>query len=310
MSKKSFLERVARMYYILGYNQQEISEQLEVGRSSVARFLQEARDAGIIQFRISSDLESWRCEALESGILHSTGIRDCVVLRSEERSGSSFETLTSTYLNSILPSHGSVGLGWGRTLYGVGTQMHLCDARPDLKLIQLSGGLGSKEELIPATSVVQQWSSALQGKPLFLPAPAVVATPESKLGFLAAPSIQDVLEQSRHIHVALVGIGHSGPDSTILTAELAPGFERELAASDLVGDIAFHFYNSKGEFTCHGLSERVIGISPEQFLEVDVRVGIAYGLRKVEAIKGALSGGLINILVTTEETARALIEEL
>lgn len=307
-SKRSFLERVARMYYILGYNQQEISEQLDVGRSSVARFLQEARDEGIVQFRITSDLESWRCESLESALLQRTGLKDCVVLRTDDRSGFSFETLASMYLNSVLPTHGSVGLGWGKTLYSIGTQMHMCDARPDVKIIQLSGGLGAKEELVPATSVVQQWTRALHGKSLYLPAPAIVSTVESKNGFLTDPSILEIMEAAKHVNVTIVGIGHNGEDATVISANLAPELHAELTSSDLVGDIAFHFFDGKGVFRCPSLSERVIGITPEDFLQVELRIGVAHGQRKVKAIDAALRGELVNILMTTEETAKQLLQ--
>ncbi|CAM3420479.1 sugar-binding transcriptional regulator [Marinicrinis lubricantis] len=307
VSKRSFLERVARMYYILGYNQQEISEQLDVGRSSVARFLSEAREEGIVQFRISSDLESWRCASLESEILKTSHLKDCVVLRSDDRSGYSFETLASTYLNSVLPTHGAVGLGWGRTLYSIGTQMHLCDPRPDVKLIQLSGGLGAKEELVPATSVIQQWSRALHGKSLFLPAPAVVSTLESKNRFLDDPSILEIIEEAKQVNAAVVGIGHTGTDATIISANLAPDLHDELASSRLAGDITFHFYDQNGHFACEQLSERVIGITPADFLRIELRIGIAHGLEKARAIRAAVHGRLVNILITTEETAKELL---
>ncbi|MBN2982451.1 MULTISPECIES: sugar-binding transcriptional regulator [Cohnella] len=308
LSKRSFLERVARMYYILGYNQQEISEQLNVGRSSVARFLQEARDQGVVQFRISSDFESWRCESLESELVGAAGLKDCVVLRSDERAGFSFEALASSYLNSVLPDRGSVGLGWGRTLYAVGTHMHSCDARPDLKLIQLSGGLGAKEELVPATSVVQQWSRALHGKALLLPAPAIVSAMESKVRFLDDPSVREIMEETKRVNAAIVGIGHIGSDATIISANLAADLHPELMSSGLAGDIAFHFFDRNGVFSAYErLSERVIGITPEDFLNIELRIGIAHGLQKVQAIRGALLGGLIGILITTEETAKHLL---
>ncbi len=306
-SKRQFLERIARMYYILGYSQQEISEQLSIGRSSVARFLQEAKDAGIVEFRIASDLESWRCASIESVLKKRFRMKDCVVLRTDERAGYSFEALAGMYLNSVLPVRGSIGLGWGRTLYAIGTQLHQCDPRPDLKLVQLSGGLGAKEDLVPATSVVQQWSRALHGKAMFLPAPAVVASVDRKNGFLADPSIREMLEETKQANAVIVGIGHTGADASIVSANLAPDMNETLTTSDFVGDIAFHFFDRNGTFGCKALSERVIGITPSDFLEVELRVGVAHGIRKAEAIRGALHGELVNVVITTEETAKHLL---
>lgn len=295
------------MYYILGYNQQEISEQLDVGRSSVARFLNEAREQGVVQFFVSSDFESWRNHALETKILNETHLKECVVFKSNP-SGNSFETMAGMYLNTVLPSTGSVGLGWGRTMHAVGSQMHSCDARPELNIVQLSGGWGAKEELVPATSNVQLWSTALHAKPLYLPAPAIVASPESKQGFLGDSSIQEVLDRIKHLKVAVVGIGHTGPDATIHYSNLAPDLNQSFLASSSVGDVIFHFYDENGRFSYPSLSDRVIGATVEDFMNIDLRIGIAKGEEKKEAIMGALRGELVHVLITTEDTAKQLLD--
>ncbi|CAG7645933.1 Deoxyribonucleoside regulator [Paenibacillus solanacearum] len=306
-SKDSFLERIARMYYVLGMNQQEISEQLNIGRSSVARFLNEARERGIIQFQIRSDLENSRHTALEKQLAKQYGLKDCVVFRSDD-SPNAFETLASQYLNSVLPTHGSIGLGWGRTLYSIGTQMHLCDPRPGLKVVQLSGGSGAKEELVPAASVIQVWAHALRGKPYLFPAPAIARTEESKLGFLNDPSIQEIVEAIRKVSVAVIGIGHTGEDASIISSGLVPGLDSATLSATSVGDVIFHFYDDQGTFSNPALSERVVGVSPEDYLNIELRIGVAYGTGKTRAIKGALNGRLLHVLMTTEETASTLLD--
>lgn len=308
MSKWSFLERIARMYYVLGMNQQQICEQLGIGRSSVARFLIEAREKGVVQFQIRSDLERWRCRSLEREIAQSARLKDCVVFKSDARSGNSFEVLTSQYLNSVLPSNGSIGLGWGKTLYAVGAQMHLCDSRPGLKVVQLSGGAGAKEELVPATSVVQLWAQALRGKPYFLPAPAIASTVEAKKGFLSDPSIQEIMNEVKKVTVAVVGIGHTADNATIISSNLAPDLTSEKLSARCVGDVIFHFFDRDGKFSYRSLSDRVVGASPEDFLNIELRIGVAYGSDKTQAIAGALEGRLLHVLITTEETAEALLK--
>lgn len=307
ISKDSFLERVARMYYMLNMNQQEISDQLGIGRSSVARFLSEARDRGIIQFHIRSDLENSRCTALEQRISGKYNLKDCVVFRKEE-SANSYETLASQYLNSVLPTHGTIGLGWGRTLYEIGTQMHLCDSRPDLKIVQLSGGSGAKEELIPAASVIQLWAQALRGRPLLFPAPAVAASEESKNNFLTDPSIQDIVQEISNVSAAVVGIGGTGEDATIISSGLVRGLDSGMLSSASVGDVIFHFFNEEGKFSNKDLSDRIVGASPEDFLRIGMRIGTAHGVGKTKSILGALNGGLVHVLITSEETAESLLE--
>ena len=52
----------------------------------------------------------------------------------------------------------------------------------------------------------------------------------------------------------------------------------------------------------------MIGISKQQIKKIPVRVGISYGKDKVEAIKGAIKGEMINVLVTDATTAEKLME--
>jgi deoxyribonucleoside regulator len=310
MAKRRFLEQIARMYYILDLNQQQIAEQLGIGRSSVARFLNEAREMGVVHFQIDSDPDSHRCRLLERELLNKTSLKDCVVFQSENGAGDSFDALVSQYLNSVLPLTGTIGLGWGKTLYAVGSQMHLCDPRPHLKVLQLSGGSGTKEEYVPATSVVQLWTQALRAKPCYLPAPAVASTAESRRRFLEDPSIRAVMEELKQVMVAIVGIGHTGEDASILTSQLIPGLTSETLSACSVGDVILHFYDEQGRFSFDALSERVIGASREDFLRIHLRIGIAYGKNKIRAIAGALKGDLVHILITTEATAQALVRAM
>ena len=57
------------------------------------------------------------------------------------------------------------------------------------------------------------------------------------------------------------------------------------------------------------LDERVIGMSLEQLRHAKRTVGIAGGKRKLAAIRGALRGKWINVLITDRATAEGLLME-
>jgi len=52
----------------------------------------------------------------------------------------------------------------------------------------------------------------------------------------------------------------------------------------------------------------VIGISIEGLKQIDTVVGIAGGDEKVNVIKGALNGQLIDVLITDNHTAKYLVD--
>lgn len=63
--KKALLCEIAHLYYVEDMNQQEIAKKLNVGRSSIARYLTEAKEQGIVQIRIAEANEAYRVPTLE-----------------------------------------------------------------------------------------------------------------------------------------------------------------------------------------------------------------------------------------------------
>ena len=51
-----------------------------------------------------------------------------------------------------------------------------------------------------------------------------------------------------------------------------------------------------------------MGISPQKLKEIPLVIGVAGGEEKVEAIRAALEGGLIHVLITDERTGDALLK--
>jgi len=300
--RRPLLERVARMYYIIGMNQQDIANQLDIGRSSVARFLNEAREEGIVQIYVSSDSEKERRSDLENRLVAAFRLRDAVVAK--RNPVFSFRVTVSKYLNTILPFQGSVGLSGGRTILSVGEYMHLCDPRPDLNLIQLTGSGGD----IPSASVLQSWSDALKAKPFYLSAPAIVKDRDTREVFLQDEEIKKTYAHIKRVELSLFGIGNVDANSTILQANLISNLTTEILGAKSIGDVNFHFYNSNGKFSIPEISDCVVGASPADLMRIPTRIGMAFGEHKVNTIRAALAGKIANILLTDDTTAELLLQ--
>lgn len=55
------------------------------------------------------------------------------------------------------------------------------------------------------------------------------------------------------------------------------------------------------------MKKKMIGISLESMKKIPIRVGVAYGKDKIEAIQGAIKGQIINVLITDTATAEAVL---
>jgi DNA-binding transcriptional regulator LsrR (DeoR family) len=123
--------------------------------------------------------------------------------------------------------------------------------------------------------------------------------------------VQRAVEAFDDLDIAFVGIGAPTRDSvtmrdgSIITRTELDGLLRRGA----VGDIALRYYDNSGECIESDINERIIGMTLEQIKQVPKVVGVSGGPQKVAAIRAALHGGIVNVLITDSVTAEKLLED-
>ena len=98
-------------------------------------------------------------------------------------------------------------------------------------------------------------------------------------------------------------------DSTLIHAGYITDEElQSFADNGVVGNVALQFFDSEGKRDkFQGFNERIAGMPAEQIKKIRNRIGIAGGVERVKAVKGAIAGGYINILITNNECAEKLL---
>jgi DNA-binding transcriptional regulator LsrR (DeoR family) len=137
----------------------------------------------------------------------------------------------------------------------------------------------------------------------------VVGSADAARVLLSDRYVQEALGLIGTVTLALVGIGGIEP-SRLLAASgnvFSASELQSLRNKNAVGDICLRFFDAQGAPVVTPLNNRVIGMNLEQLRRVNRVVGVAGGRRKVAAIRAALTGRLINVLITDRATARALI---
>lgn len=303
-SKADFLRSIARMYYNLGLNQNQIAQRFQIGRSSVARFLAEARECGIVEIKIADDSDATRDTEMEIALRNRYKLRDAIVARNTN--SQNYFAESAAYIQSILPYSGIIAIGGGTTLHSIGTYLKTSTMYSGLQCIQSTG---IHSEAVPSTAVVQTWASNLGAQPVYLSVPGIVASPEMRSLLLQDSMFLNGLEIMRQADLCFFGIGSI---SQLLSASrsnpLVMAHEQKIQ-QECVGDIYFHFYNEKGDFCLPEVSNFVLGLSQMDFLRIPIRVASAVGKAKVEAIRAALVGRLANILLTDSNTAMYLLND-
>jgi DNA-binding transcriptional regulator LsrR (DeoR family) len=128
---------------------------------------------------------------------------------------------------------------------------------------------------------------------------------------LEDPYVKQVMSLFDQVNLALVGIGDIEPSKLLAQSgnRFSPQELAMLRNSGAVGDILLQFFDTGGNVVDSPLLNRVAAMDLEQLRNVDRAIGLAGGSRKFAAIRGALRGRWINILITDRITTERLLVE-
>jgi DNA-binding transcriptional regulator LsrR (DeoR family) len=311
--RMSLLTKIARMYHEQGIRQPEIAERLHVSQSRVSRFLKEAVALGVVRTIVIAP--SGVYPELEDAVRDRFGLADVVVADTVEDDEStllsSLGSAGAAYLETTLTASDRVGISsWSSTLLATVDSMVPRTVRTADEIVQVIGGVGKPGVQVHATRLTDRFARVTGGTPRFLPAPGLVSSAAVREGLLADPYIADLAAAWKRLTVVLAGIGSLQPSSLLKDSgnAISPGEIEGLRQSGAVGDVCLRFFDAEGRLVESELNDRVVGIASDDLRAVPRTVGIAGGVRKFEAIRAAVRGRWIDVLITDLTTARRLAE--
>ena len=301
----------ARMYHEQKLSQAEIAERLHVSQSRVSRWLTDAVREGIVRtiVVVPPGLES----DLEQDIATKYGLQAVIVadVHSDDEGSviRAVGTAAAGYLEVTLTGSNRVGLSsWSSTLLATVDAMAPRNVQTAERVVQLIGGVGRPTVQVRATHLADRLASVTRGTPKFLPAPGVVASRSGRDALLEDPFVAEIAAEWEALDTLLLGIGSAEPSPLLRDSGNSLGEQdlQRLGEAGAVGDVCLRFFDAEGTLVESDLNDRVLGISPEQLLRVERRIGVAGGARKYAAIRAAVLGGWVNVLITDKATALKL----
>ena len=305
------MTKISQMYYIEHIKQADIAEQLDISQATTSRLLKRAQEEQIVRINISAPMGIYA--ELEDQLEQTYGLKEAIVIESIDNEQQIMRDLGSAaayYINNTLKPGEVIGISsWSSSLlYTVDAMMPV--SRPiGAQVIQMLGGVGTPTAEGNAVHIVSRLAALVQGKSILLPVPAVAGSLEMHQLYMQDQFVIETFEKFPSITLALVGIGSLEPSD--LLASSGNVFSKDerawLHSQGAVGDVCLRYFDEQGKPVQSLLNERVIGMSLEQVSKVKRSVGIAGGKRKVAAIRGALRGKFINVLITDLATAQDLV---
>lgn len=298
---EALLARVAWLYYNDGLTQSDVGTILNISRIKVSRLLETGRTSGLIQVRINSRQQG--CLELESRMRQQFGLSDCRVIpeNASEDPNLRVGQAAAQYLMQKLQPGDSLSVGWGETVTHSIRMLGYTAQERGIGLYSLTGGVKTYVEGMREAN----WHRNVN----IIPAPLVVSTPELAQALKQEPSVSSLISRALEADYKLVGIGGLSETATVVTqGYVAPSEIDPLRRSGARGDILCRFYDRNGQDISLPLHDRVVGVDLEQLRQSEKVIAAAGGPTKTGPILAALRGEIIDILITDEPTALALLD--
>ncbi len=311
----SLVIKVAKLYHESQIRQSEIAERLNLSQSKVSRLLHQAETSGLVRTIVVSPEGLY--SDIELALAGRYGLLDAVVAEpladDEATLLAALGSAGAVYLAETLAPNERIGISsWSSALLATVSSMappatvKLAD-----DIVQVIGGVGRPDVQVQANYLAGQLAAVTGGTAHFFPAPGLVGSREARDALMNDSYIGQLLPQWDGLTTLLLGIGALHPSRLLVSSGNSVGdSEAEvLGRLGAVGDVCLRFFDADGNHLASAIDSRVVGIDVDRLRSVPRRVGVAGGERKYAAIRGAILGGWVNVLVTDRETAVRLLED-
>jgi len=304
------LVQVAHLYYDENLSQQEIADRLAVSRSSIAQYLQQARERGIVKIEVVNPTNN--CESMALEIQDRTNLNRVFVVPSMHK----YHDLTmraiagaaSTYLEKTLVDSDILGIAWGRTIARI-VQLLAPSIPRDIDVVPLMGERGYTGNYSQINQVVRQAAQSFSAHPYFLLAPMFVGSKQLRDDLLHDPAVSMVVERWEKLTTAVIGIGAIPPQPGSIVY-VGTKYMRQMQEQDAVGDICGRFIDKEGNLIEAEFYDRMISISLDQIKKIKRVIAVAGGIEKTRAVIAAMKTKLFSVLFVDEMLAENLLYEL
>jgi len=299
---------VAKMYYQGDQSQSQIAQKLGISRPTVSRLLQFAREQGLVRIQIVDPVQD--VQTLEQALKRAYHIEVHVVPTQLTTAGELLNAVgqyAARYLEDIVTEHDVIGIGWGKTIYAIGSNLQP-DTLTGVEVIQLKGSVSYSTEHTYAYESIDAFANAFHAVPQYLPLPVIFDHQQTKELVEAERHIQYLLKLGERANIAIYSVGTVRNTALVFQLGYLQEQEKQFLQDHAVGDIFSRYIDENGEIVDQQLNQRTIGINLDSLREKEHSILVAAGDAKVPAIKAALLGGYPNCLIIDQHAATQLLK--
>ena len=311
MSDLKILTKIAILYYRDGLTHEEIASRLGISRQTVGRYIERSRKEGLVTIQIKSPLLF--VTELETCLEKEFNLKEAVVVspavEGDDAVKEALGMAGAEFLERHISPKDTLGVAWGSTVLAVGRQLKPVKCE-NITIVQLNGSMDVGRYSTGAEYMVDLFAEAFGAHMVTFSAPMLVDRPEILESLLSDSRIAAALKIAQKTNIAIFGVGDVSKSSSPFKVGYYNQKLLESAQRDgAVGEICGRFYDASGRPCSPKLDQRTLAIELENLKQKAMSIAVSGSTHKVEAILGMLRGQYCNVLITDEETAKALLSK-
>ena len=301
--------RVAYYYYRIGLTQEEIAKRMNMSRQRVNRIVSSCIKLGIVKITIDG-MENCYLE-LENQLEKKFHLKEVCIIENENPDDL-YDNLGAEAAQCLMrhvKNNSIIGIARGRAVSSLIENLPIVQNKENITVTQLIGNIKEDNSQLGVDNMVYELASKLHAHEEHLYAPIIVGTAELKNAFMEDKVCKNTYSIIKNSDIAIVGIGAAKKQWKYLMSLYSQEDVRQRRwAKKVVGEVCTYFYDENGNEVEPPFRDRIITVSHNDYKSIPIRIGVAGGVEKLDAIRGAVLGGYINVLVTDKKVAEKLLE--
>ncbi|SCB75386.1 sugar-binding transcriptional regulator [Weissella bombi] len=309
MTSKDFLANISQDFYISQLSLAEISEKYGISRYLVNKYLDDARNSGIVKIEIATP--TTRNVELERQIQQKFNLSNVYVIRSLDNPNDTIQStidFAAKHIESLIHNNDIIGTSWGGTIYEVISKFQN-KIMENITFTQFMGENMKYQSSAGTMRMVERAAKKFSANYHTMVGPLYIINDMVRDGLANEISNRPAFAAARRMDMVFTGLG------TLASINSIPAWHQSIDeifknvnTDEIVGMIYGRPYDINGRFLNLN-NDKTFGVDLDSILATPRRISIVKSKFKTNATLGALRGGFITDLITTESVANRILTD-
>jgi DNA-binding transcriptional regulator LsrR (DeoR family) len=304
------LSNLAKDFYINKMTLAELAEKYSLSRYLVNKYLDEARETGIVTISIASSLQ--RNHELEQTFHNMFDIKEIAIIGNGggDSGRENIIKFAAEYIQREIMKSSIVGTLWGATMFEVMDYFGQTE-REGLTFTQFMGENRKYKSQAGSRRMVEKAAQKFSSDFITLSGPLYILDRPTRIGLMRDIASTDAISAAKHMNMLFSGLGTLASVNSISTwrdhiHEIFPNVNLDKVAGMCYG----RPFDVNGKILIHPDEDNVFGLSMLQILRTPKRIAVVPSKFKAQSTLGALRGKFFTDIILSEDVAKRVLAEI